>query len=1266
MSNTISYSNNYQNMIAGSVNERNGSFDFTMGIANIIGNHLKGPELNLSLSFNQNETLDMGLGDRLRFNLPFFDCQNRIFYSDQGMMVKLNSLLTDAAETSLDNFSITVNSNIFIVTYHDGNIDEFTKIGNGRYAYLTKRKDAFGNYITLRWDFNNKLESIKDGEGCEHFKLNRVSGENAYQMSIGSGRYYIYCSTSKLTKKVTVTSPYFEINNYTDVPSYIIVFRLSTVVHYYLIDNITLPNGSKQLVNYHELQNELLPSAEVGVFKAPVKKHQIVTSGGDIIKETIYDFNPDCDNSIDGLRIKNNAYGFGGQVNLLQGSDPTYTIKPAYFYKVTVTEFDHEQNARVVSSIYDKFHNLREQEISFKGCIVKDKFNYYVSDTHDVQTQDKRFKLVNNRQRIYINAGREFIENYEYEYDSFGNLLSETDHLNNVKNIYQYYDSRSADVDGCPKYKFIYFLKSQTVHDLKSEAKRIICVRKYQKLGPGILLESEISPYSGVNVEFKYYSEGDDLGRLRSRQISKDGLPLKIQNFSYQIDNDTLRLETISRSDLVPDEEFRTILNFDYRTGQKLLIDNSETLAIFEYYPDGRLKKEVSCPNSINECSREYKYEDSLSVAETKDSFGNVKKSFFDALGNIIEVRITIPGVVEDFIVEKKIYNQLGQIISSTSYDITVNSKTGLVQNQQWTLLTSYIYDGWMNLERTIHPDGVIEFNVYDPISQTETHGIEGKSYQVSISDLNGRKVQEKIYDKNGTLLNHITSLFDCFGNIIQKTNDFGVIKSFTYDSLDRVIRSVVTFINYQGDSSNIIKDIEYCPYHLNADFIKSIRVNNKVLGENTYDVFSRLLEQKVNGQTTKFNYPSGSLSYNRITMPDNIDMNVSYNAELSQYTKLGSREQKINLRGLTEHAFDSKTGSSFNYQYRFDGILECESSENSENLYDYTLLGVPTASLVAGNNFEIIQYDELKRIISVDDGMTTAYYSDFDEISRPQLITVCGSTSMQIRYDYSNLPKKLVIKTSQGNDELVEEESYTNDGKLEEKITTLGSEQLIETYEYDAMRRLIKYNADGDTNLLPKDEFGRDVLEQVFKFDDFGNIKEVITSMKGDEINRSIFFYNPDYPTQLYSIENSHVDYANVNFHDKYDTRGSLCEDQYGRKYKYNDYGELASVLNNEGQELTSYEYDAIGRLNKQIIHNEPSIEYFYANDNLIFIKQGDVGLSNSIVNGRLVSKRFQSQTTDFCVDYLCNSSNSPIKVKSGDSENKYSYMPYGYRSKL
>ncbi|EJL6909281.1 hypothetical protein NMT15_003551, partial [Vibrio cholerae] len=329
---------------------------------------------------------------------------------------------------------------------------------------------------------------------------------------------------------------------------------------------------------------------------------------------------------------------------------------------------------------------------------------------------------------------------------------------------------------------------------MKSEAKRIICVRKYQKLGPGILLESEISPYSGVNVEFKYYSEGDDLGRLRSRQISKDGLPLKIQNFSYQIDNDTLRLETISRSDLVPDEEFRTILNFDYRTGQKLLIDNSETLAIFEYYPDGRLKKEVSCPNSINECSREYKYEDSLSVAETKDSFGNVKKSFFDALGNIIEVRITIPGVVEDFIVEKKIYNQLGQIISSTSYDITVNSKTGLVQNQQWTLLTSYIYDGWMNLERTIHPDGVIEFNVYDPISQTETHGIEGKSYQVSISDLNGRKVQEKIYDKNGTLLNHITSLFDCFGNIIQKTNDFGVIKSFTYDSLDRVIRSVVTF----------------------------------------------------------------------------------------------------------------------------------------------------------------------------------------------------------------------------------------------------------------------------------------------------------------------------------------------------------------------------------------------------------------------------------------------------------------------------------------
>ena len=86
---------------------------------------------------------------------------------------------------------------------------------------------------------------------------------------------------------------------------------------------------------------------------------------------------------------------------------------------------------------------------------------------------------------------------------------------------------------------------------------------------------------------------------------------------------------------------------------------------------------------------------------------------------------------------------------------------------------------------------------------------------------------------------------------------------------------------------------------------------------------------------------------------------------------------------------------------------------------------------------------------------------------------------------------------------------------------------------------------------------------------------------------------------------------------------------------------------------------------MSRQNIPNQPAIEYRYANDNLVYIQQGDLGLSHSLVDGRMVSKKFKTLNQEMITDYLCNTSNSPLKVKRGNAQDQlYAYMPYGFRA--
>jgi hypothetical protein len=304
-----------------------------------------------------------------------------------------------------------------------------------------------------------------------------------------------------------------------------------------------------------------------------------------------------------------------------------------------------------------------------------------------------------------------------------------------------------------------------------------------------------------------------------------------------------------------------------------------------------------------------------------------------------------------------------------------------------------------------------------------------------------------------------------------------------------------------------IIRGFLSAAHGINGECVDSIIVNNKKLGRNTYDAFSRLRDQEINGKVTVMSYEPDKITHYQVIKPDGKIVSSDYDPEFGQYTRTGSRGQKINLRGLVQSAFDSETQSSIEYEYRFDGLLESETINNEQWLYEYTLLGQPTASIMPGENCEIIEYDDLMRIISVNDGINYTEYSDFDTFSRPQRVEVSGATPMNMTFDYTGLPRTMKSKLEQGDDILLEVENYTNDGKIETKITTLGQQELVENYEYDAMRRLVKYTTNGSAELLSKDELGKEIIEQRFKFDSFGNIEEVTTFTLDQKINVSKYY---------------------------------------------------------------------------------------------------------------------------------------------------------------
>jgi hypothetical protein len=73
----FTYANNYNGFATGDVNERTGSFDFSIHLLKINANKLKGPELEINTSIDTFNQQDHGFGPGLKLSLSKIDLTNQ-------------------------------------------------------------------------------------------------------------------------------------------------------------------------------------------------------------------------------------------------------------------------------------------------------------------------------------------------------------------------------------------------------------------------------------------------------------------------------------------------------------------------------------------------------------------------------------------------------------------------------------------------------------------------------------------------------------------------------------------------------------------------------------------------------------------------------------------------------------------------------------------------------------------------------------------------------------------------------------------------------------------------------------------------------------------------------------------------------------------------------------------------------------------------------------------------------------------------------------
>ena len=677
-------------------------------------------------------------------------------------------------------------------------------------------------------------------------------------------------------------------------------------------------------------------------------------------------------------------------------------------------------------------------------------------------------------------------------------------------------------------------------------------------------------------------------------------------------------------------------INYEYdeNDNQTRLIDETGKEIRCEYDSLDRLVSVTDADGSVSRTQ----YNSMGQPIRITDACGNVRREEYDAAGQRIRT-IDVAGNETTYA-----YDRMGNLTEFTD----AAGRT-----------TAFEYLPGGLLRKVINPDGTFSVFEYDQnrnvISRADQNGYfvtyeyDCMNRVTTVSDPDGLKKRFK---------------YDALGNVSEVTDANGGITHYTYTPAGKLSgvtdplgnRTWYSYDNmgfmtdvWQEDGQN--KDHVSCPKpedvqkvnaagerrhlaHYERNCMGQLTRACDALGNTerySYDRDGRLTQRKdPEGNRFDYTYTAGGL-LSGILCADGRSVEMSYNP-LKQLTQirdwLGTTTIENDAAGRPVRITDPN---------------------GNEVTYRRGVLGEREALIYPGGKTVTYQYDELRRLISMDSD-EGRYGFAYDENGRLCKKSLPNGILTKYAYDLSG---RLSILESRDREGLLDRFAYAYDPMGNTALINRERRELAEEsgryrYIYDACSRLIEVRKDGE-------------VVEAYGYDGFGNRSYALSGGR-----RTDYAYDRANQMIRSVTENIVTDY-------RYDSRGNLLEqseNQERRKlFCYDAFNNMSACIGEE--KSASYEYNGLGHrvaaryYGKDTKRTIEQKEYLYdltgTFGNLLEERSGDHA-TVYVWNGNLAAS-----VTDGTVRYFLHDAvGSPIRAadERGSVQESFSWDSFGNRT--
>jgi len=1280
---------NFKSFMSNSVDPRTGQYTITIDLPELKANALIGPSFTLKIDYTALNVEDSGYGLGWNLRLSQYTPHNRILslYTGETYKVTGDELggEPDIEEKKLNSFRFFHDDeDTWRVVHKSGLVEVLKAIGTGerRVALPWRILGPTGHHIELTYaNFNGthyRLASIHDATG-ELLRVQRLTSSvklllppfddqplTRFTMNLTGGRV------------VEIVLPVEEQASwrleYQEVLGVVCIKRVST------------PLGGVETLEYRD-EGHPFPGTPRPNFPR-VTEHHIDPGPGQPVMTTRYDY------------TETNFLGNGAAIDWVNdGLDQLYKVGAGYTYGTFTQQLLDGQPVRAVDYSFNRFHLLTE-EVTTQGRCVKTVSTEYHDIDGPFSSQPPEFQLpskVITRWSLSDNSTLSRTETVETGFDGYGNQTREV-RADGVTTVNTYYIAEGEA--GCPEDPdgFVRHIKQQVVTPAaggEGTAPTLTTHYTYIDKAPldgvdknrwMVLFDEQLLEGSTVlkTVHHEYHdSPGDPMlhGRLASDSETLNGLPT-FTDYTYELMTAEGVLQTTETLHGFDQTSKILVLQHGLLIGEPVqTYDESDVKIRYTYDTLRRVTSETVAPDSDYGATRSYTYtltriDGQRAIQEMTDVKGVQTQTIVDGLNRpVLEQRQDVDGGDGAWrTTYTASFDGLGRKVEECEFDWLVRDpeegEGDAPVRFDLPLRHTFEYDDWGQQLSDTGPDQVVVYEETDPIGSAQSRCPIVRSWRASQAgkqstgvtetwiNLFGKPIHVERLDTDNKRVSLHEYFYDGLGRTSREVDGLNHVTQYRYDAFDRLVENILP------DLSRVQRRFAL---HSDEDLPIHISVNERELGQQTFDGLSRMVSAVTGGRERTFSYDPGRMQPRTVTTPAGVEITYDYQPELGDEPR--SRQLAPGVSATYDYDKENarlvgceEQGQVMTREYYSTGDLKCETrSEDGQEYsmhYVYSLRGRLLSYTDVFGQVQTYRYDQAGRLDQTILESTTSTFT-YDGLGRLHTIeTDDNAEQVHVTLTYDDFSREVLRSFDFGaSNQQLSQQWNAVDRLTQRTQSEEGALVRQEDYDYDQRGRLTGYTCTGSP---PLDAYGKPVQAQLFRFDVMDNITQVLTTFPGGNNLAEYKYDNPADPTQLTSVTNRHEDYPQLILLE-YDADGNLIRDEQGRRLDYDALGRLVSVGDDTGVASGNYRYDPLDRL-ASLTGVEGTEQRFYREQDLANLVQGGQGSTFMRGAGNLLAEH---QLDEISLLLGCDQKNTVLQESVvGATSTALAYTAHGYRS--